>query len=113
MLIRVRYFDQNETFAKSIPKHGLIGRVARQLSLRDWGDDWLVLTLTSPFDYEGHSYQQIVVKSRWKDHHLGGASETSVFILLCSDPNVLCKSVPESADFNFVAWGMAESMAVP
>ena len=113
MLIRVTYFDQNETFAKAIPKYGLFGRVARQLSLRDWGDNWLLLTLTAPFEYGGQSHRQILIKSRWRDHHVGGTSETSVFILLCPDPTVLSKPVPESADFDFVAWGMAESVAVP
>ncbi len=112
-LIRVSYLDQNKAFAAAIPRSGLFGREVRRLSLQELGENWSLLRLTAPFEYNDRSYHRLLIKSRWKGHEVGISPRTSVFILLCSDSVPLARNELESADCDLVAWGMAEAMAVP
>ena len=47
--LKVGYADQNESFAAYLPR---TGTVVRQITLEDWGGDWLVLQLHEPFEYQ-------------------------------------------------------------
>jgi hypothetical protein len=111
--VHLSYFDQNEAFAQAFPKTGLSGSVVRRVALRDWGDNWALLALDSPFEYLGRRHDQLLIKSRWQGYEVGGTEKTSVFILLLPNQTVLDKSVLDSKDFEHVAWGMASTLAVP
>jgi hypothetical protein len=109
--IKISYSDQNESFGSALPSSGVIGTVARQLAIEDWGDNWSLVDLEAPFSYGGLEHSHMVVKSRWQGYNLGGREPTSIFILLVPDPKVLEKASVCSSDFEQAAWGMAERVA--
>ena len=109
MRIRLTYADQNERFRSAFPQDSVLGTTLRRVALKDWGDDWYILALDHPFEYNRKSHQQVLIRSRWAGRPLGGKDPTSVFILLISDSSALDKPLPESSDFEHAAWGMAET----
>jgi hypothetical protein len=111
MLVRITYFDQNETFARAVPTSGLVGKVVHTVALTDWGDNWLLLDLEESFTYNNCEHTQVLVRSRWEGHAVGDSEPTSVFILLISDPHVLQRRAVTSQDFEWAAWGMAERLS--
>jgi hypothetical protein len=107
----VGYTDQNESSSAYLPRSGT---VVRQIALEDWGDDWLVLQLHEPFDYQLGSLEtgfrifritHLIVRSRWVGHAIG-VQKTSVFLLLDTDHVLDTKEQFRSTDFLHVAWGM-------
>jgi hypothetical protein len=109
--LAVGYADQNESFAAYLPR---TGRVARQITLEDWGSDWLVLQLDEPFGYQLGSLEtgfraatvtHFLVRSRWPGHAIG-AQQTSVFLLLDADHVLDTKQQFRSTDFVQACWGM-------
>ena len=114
--VRLDYFDQNEDFAPLLPRSGTI---SRQLTSRDGADDWFLVNLDDPFEYqikvgEGYQYSllkcdKLLVRSRWADYEVGGKEETSVFILLVPDDFLIEKEPIDIDKFHHVAWGMCHS----
>ena len=109
--LTVGYADQNESFAAYLPR---TGTVVRQITLEDWGCDWLVLQLHEPFEYQLGSLDtgfrattvtHFLVRSRWAGHALG-AQQTSVFLLLDADHVLDTKQQVRSTDFIHACWGM-------
>jgi len=107
----VGYSDQNESFASFMP---LCGTVLRQITIQDWGTDWLVLLLNEPFDYQtfspqhgyrGHSVSHILIRARWASHPIGG-EQASVFVLLDIGHVLDAKSSYIASDFFHACWGM-------
>jgi hypothetical protein len=107
----VGYGDQNESFAAYLPR---TGRVVRQITLEDWGSDWLVLRLDEPFEYQLGSLDtgfratavtHFLVRSRWAGHAIG-VQQTSVFLLVDGDHVLDAKQQFRSTDFIHVCWGM-------
>ena len=107
MRLRLEYSDQNEGFAACLPRDG---SVVRRVALADWGDDWYLLHLDQPFEYAGHTHDQVLIRSRWEGHTVGAAEPTSVFILLIPHLSALDAPKPSSASFEHVAWGMAHAL---
>jgi hypothetical protein len=109
--LTVGYADQNESFASYLPR---TGSVVRQITLDDWGADWLVLRLHEPFNYQLGSLDaglrvahitHFVVRSRWHGHPIG-ARQTSVFLLLDADCALEKEQDYCSADFIHICWGI-------
>ena len=113
MHVHLSYADHNEPFRRALPESGLTGKVVRRVALAGAGDNWALLALDRPFEYEGRRHDFVFIKSRWKGYELGGPEQTSVFILLIPDASVLDKAVLHSKDFQHVAWGMARTLSVP
>ena len=109
--LTVGYADQNESFAAYLPR---TGTVARQITLEDWGSDWLVLQLHESFEYQLGSLQtgfraariiHFLVRSRWAGHAIG-ARQTSVFLLLDAHHVLETKQQFRSTDFIHICWGI-------
>jgi hypothetical protein len=109
--LTVGYADQNETFGAYLPR---TGTAIRQITLEDWGSDWLVLQLHEAFEYQlgsldtGFRLAQIthfLVRSRWAGHAIG-ARQTSVFLLLDVDHVLDTKKQFRSMDFIHICWGI-------
>jgi hypothetical protein len=109
--LAVGYADQNESFAAYLPR---TGTVVRQVTLEDWGSDWLVLQLHEPFEYQLGSLDtgfravtitHFLVRSRWAGYAIG-AQQTSVFLLLDADHVLDTKEQFRSADFLHICWGI-------
>ena len=88
--------------------------VVRQVALTDWGDDWLALRPTEPFDYQigsldsgfrGVVVAYMLVRSRWLGCPIG-EQRTSVFLLLDVDGVVDTKAHFRSSDFISACWGV-------
>ena len=69
--LTVGYADQNESFAAYLPR---TGTAVRQVTVEDWGNDWSVLQLHEPFEYQLGSLDtgfraatitHFLVRSRW------------------------------------------------
>ena len=111
--VHLSYFDHTEPFRRALPESGLTGRVVRRIALQGVGNDWALLALDQPFEYEDRRHDVVLLKSRWEGYKLGGPEPTSVFIVLIPDASVLDKAVLDSKDFEHVAWGMARTYRSP
>jgi hypothetical protein len=103
MRLLLEYFDQNDQFAALLPKSGTVERGLRSLD----GSGWALFRLDSQVEYEGHSYDHFLLKSRWQGVPIGGSEPTSVFIVLVAGG----RSVPDGFDVqdfanDHVAWGL-------
>jgi hypothetical protein len=98
---------ENESFDRHLPR---TGTVVRQIGLEDWGRDWLVLRFDEPFDYDGGSVRECLVRARWSGCPIG--SDFSPVFVLTDPRNALgAKQVWASGDFNFVSWGEVRTNA--
>jgi hypothetical protein len=71
--LKIEYDDQNESFAPLLPRRGVI---MRQLRAEQDVDDWFLIKLDIPFDYQIKNpassaftllhCENILVRSRWK-----------------------------------------------
>jgi hypothetical protein len=105
MRLRLEYFDQNEAFAKVLPK---AGEVDRKLKSHD-GNEWVMFRLDAPARYEETYYEHFLLRSRWSGSTVGDRRPTSVFILLVAEPEK-AKDGFNVHDFPHVAWGMAHRL---
>ena len=113
--IRVEYFDQNYRLEPILPRSGVIERQLASESV----DDWFLLRLDEPFDYQiaidqfnfrGIHNTHLLIRSRWHDSRIGDLEPTSVFILLIPDSKSLEESPIHIESFHHVAWGMAHTL---
>src|SRR2546429_1344745 len=109
LALRIEYFDHNERFAAILPRSGV---VVRRLHSTNGVDNWFLLKLSDPFEYEGHEYQHLVIRSRWAGHEIGEREPTSVFVLLAPDFRLIDQGEFEVDKLDHVCWGMAHSLSV-
>ena len=112
--VNIEYFDQNDSFASLLPRRGTI---VRQLRSEKGVDDWFLIRIDDPFDYQINNpnsfsllhCENILIRSRWKGYKIGETEPTSVFILLIPDDNLLNNEVIKVEQFYHIAWGMCYS----
>lgn len=92
---------ENEAFDRHLPR---AATAVRQIGLEDWGRDWLVLRLHEPFDYDGYSVGDCLVRARWSGCPIG-SEFCPVFVLTDPQQSLGSKQAWVSADFAFVSWG--------
>ena len=98
----VTYGDQNIRFESIFPKTGeIISQHKDQHS-----NDWYLIELEKPFEYENKINEQILVRSRWQNHTLH--DKTSVNVLLIPDPGLLKNNPIIFEDFEHVVWAETE-----
>ena len=108
MTLELTYFDQNESFAQSLPRQAAVQRTYRSSD----GKEWFLLALDRPlgpgvphgastFDLE-----HVLVASRWRDCEVGGSEPTSVFIVLIPKSSFPLKKPLDVTLLHHVAWGM-------
>ncbi|SRR6266404_465848 len=113
MRLTVEYSDQNESFARYLPR---VSRTAGNFTPDTGTPGWYLLELEEPFDYqlkvgEPFRFREIVVthfllRSRWAGHDIGGATPTPVFILLVEQGAVPVKGSIRVHDYVHIAWGV-------
>lgn len=113
--IRINYDDQNEDFAKFLPRDG---EIIQQLKDEYGHDDWFLVKLDESFEYQLKiedalqfrliKCDKFLIRSRWKGHKIDAEQGTSVFILLIPDESKLSKDPIKINDFVFIAWGYAK-----
>ena len=118
--IKVEYFDQDENFAKCLPRTGII---KSQVRISNNKKNWFSVYLDEPIDYqiklsESHNYKllhcrEILISSRWEDYEIGSNKSTSVSILLPINDNWQNshKNFYDFSDFKLIAWGMCSNIA--
>jgi hypothetical protein len=87
--IRIEPFDHCVLPSEVFP---LRGKVVRRLHVIGGADNWFLVELEEPFEYQkkiGEPYRfrlsthdKVIMRSRWQDHEVGEQEETSVFLLL-------------------------------
>ena len=104
--VHLEYFDQNETFARQLPREGT---VLRRVTSRDGADDWFLIELGKSVEWDGRAYHHVLVRSRWMGYPLGGPEPTSVFLLLVADPQVVGADPVALEQFPHIAWALAST----
>jgi hypothetical protein len=102
----IEYFDHNEVFALQLPRRAT---VIRRLSSTGGVDDWYLVVLDEPVEWDGATFGWLLIRSRWRDRPLAGPAETSVFVLLVADPELIGPDPVDVHRFFHVAWGMARA----
>ena len=110
--VRVEYADQNEAFASCLPRSG---ELVRRCTDIDGNEDWWLLKLDEPFDYQlkvGEPFQHrlahvcgFLVRSRWVGHAVGADAPTAVFILLVEHAQMTVPEPFDPASHVHIAWG--------
>jgi hypothetical protein len=113
MRLRVEYSDQNESFARYLPR---VGQTTRSFTSDAGTPGWFLFELDEPFEYqlkvgEAFRFREIVVthfllRSRWAGYDIGSATPTSVFLLLVEEGAVPLKGPIHVEDYVQIAWGM-------
>ncbi|MFA5340033.1 MAG: hypothetical protein WC317_07815 [Candidatus Omnitrophota bacterium] len=113
--IKIEYYDQNEDFAKYLPKTGVI---AKQLIDEYRNNDWFLVKIDEPFEYQlkiGENYQyklieckNMLIRSRIKNEDIDSPNGTSVFIMLIPDESKLSNNPIKIKDFIHIALGSAK-----
>jgi len=98
--ITLGYSDQNEDYNDFLPRTGVI---EKKLSSKNV-DDWYLITLDTPFSYEGVNNNQLLIRSRWVGVKME-SDNVSVFIVQIPDKNVIKDNKVTIIQENLVAWG--------
>ena len=118
MRLRVEYFDQNEEFARCLPRLGTVS-----LEFRDskGAGPWYLFTLEEPFEHqlksgEPSSYNLVkidafLIRSRWDGRDVGDAEGVSVFLLLVEEGQHPIGPTINLDEFVHIAWGMCRPEA--
>jgi len=96
--ISIEYFDQNNDFESIFPRTGRI--LSRHIT--DNANDWYLIDLDEPFKYNGRNNNQLLIRSRWEGETL---KNTSVFVLLIPDQELVKNEIINIDEFEHVAWG--------
>lgn len=100
----LEYFDQNYRFEKTFtPQYGT---VVRQFEGGEERDDWYLVKLDQAVNYEGATYDHLLISSRWAGERVGGDLPTSIFIVLAPDPETLREPFMVDRD-TYIAWGIS------
>ena len=76
----------------------------RQLSIKDWGTDWVVIIFDQPFFYISQEISYCLVRARWYGCPIG-SEFCPVFVLTDNTGCVSTQTEWVSSDFQFVNWG--------
>lgn len=106
MRIRLDYYDHNEEFSRILPQDGWIERFVSSATDNNWG----LLKLDTSIEYDGNTYNYLLLRSRWQGSEIGDKEPTSVFVLLVGDVQNVSNGF-DTNEFLHVAWGMAHRMA--
>jgi len=109
----VEYSDQNESFARFLPR---AGHVIREFADTVGNPVWLLLELDEPFEYQlkvGVPYQfrgttitHFLIQSRWLGFAVGGLEPVSVFVLLVEEGSTPTDGPIDVKQYLHAAWGM-------
>ena len=80
------------------------GKVTRQITLENWGTDWIVFQFDESFEYKGERLDYCLLRGRWFDHPIG-SEFCPVFVLTDPRKSLGAKSQWSSKDFSFESWG--------
>jgi len=100
----LEYADQN-IYLEQIFESQFV-TILRQFDGGEDRDDWYLVRLDRPFEYEGRSYDHLVISSRWAGEPVGDEQPTSIFMVLAPEPENL-KEPFEIDRKLYIAWGMA------
>jgi len=103
MRLRIEYFDQNESFAKQLPREGLV--VAKPKS-GDSALPWHLVQLDAPVVYEQTEHTLVLLAARWEGYPIGGTEPASVFILLVPPSISTVTDGFSHKQFPHIAWGV-------
>lgn len=113
--INIGYQDQNESFAKFLPRNG---QIIQQLTDEYGNSDWFLVKLDESFEYQlktGDNSQfkliscdKFLIRSRWKNQRVDSQEGTSVFIMLIPDELKLMNTPIRIDDYVHIAWGYAK-----
>jgi hypothetical protein len=103
MRLRIEYADHNESFARCLPREGVVESTP---SCSDSAHKWLLLRLDVTLNYEGSLYSHFLLASRWQGRDIGGTEPTSVFVLLVPEGQAVSNGFSYK-QYLHVAWGMA------
>jgi hypothetical protein len=105
--IRIEYFDQNERFTSVLPRTAI---VIKRMRSGSGVDNFFLVELAEPFDYEGKRHTHLVIRSRWRGYEIGEPEPTSVFVLLVPDPVLVSGDELDVNRLEHVSWGMAHTL---
>jgi hypothetical protein len=100
---------ENISFDAGLPRSGVL---TQQLSLGDWGDDWLLMTFHEPLSYDRAHLPYCLVRARWNGCPVG-SEFCPVFVLTDDQGAIEQKDHWVSSDFQFVSWAEIEIAAQP
>ncbi|MFH1692093.1 MAG: hypothetical protein ABIC68_05970 [Candidatus Omnitrophota bacterium] len=110
--VKIDYFDQNESFAQFLPR---TGTVIKRLTDEYKNDNWFLIKLDEPFDYQwktGENFQfklinidKFLIRSRIKNEEINSQDGTSVFMMFIPDESKLSDMPIKINDYVQVAWG--------
>jgi hypothetical protein len=113
----IDYDDQNEDFSKFLPRKG---KIIQQLTDEYANDDWFLVELDEPFEYQlrtDDNFQfklikcdKFLIRSRWKNHEINSKEGTSIFILLIPDESKLFNVPMKINSFVQIAWGFVKGV---
>lgn len=116
--LRIEYADQNEEFARYLPRVGAVEREFRDAKERG---SWFLVRLEEPFEYqlkigEPLRYRLIqvdafLIRSRWEGHEVGDSNGVSVFVLLGERDRHPVDEEIDPHNFVHIAWGMCRPEA--
>jgi hypothetical protein len=109
--VRLEYFDQNEAFASYLP---VSGRVSKRCVTADGPDDWYLVELDEPLDYQlkvGPKSQfrriivpRVLIRSRLHGEPISRETSPSVFLLLVGDGQDVPAQGVSVEDYIHVCW---------
>ena len=99
---QLEYFDQNDEFGALLP---VTGTVSAAPPPSDSEHPWFVVELDDPLTYQGQTYRELLIASRWKGFAVDGRAPTSVFVLLVPPSATLAPGFAVR-ELPHVAWGM-------
>ncbi len=100
--IWLEYFDQNSAFEKAFAPQYVT--IVKRFADTDGNNDWFLVLLERPFEYEGSVYDHLLIRSRWVGSLVGSKEPTAVFIVLVPESNKLIN--PFKLDRSlYIAWG--------
>jgi len=100
--IWLEYFDQNVTFERAFTSQYC--KVLERFTGVDREEDWYLVKLEIPVEYEGAEYGHLMIGSRWVGGLIGSKEETAVFIVLVPDPEAITRPFKMDRSL-YVAWG--------
>ncbi len=96
------YSDQNDSFGSLLPVRGSLSPAPQP---KDSQHRWFVLNLDSPLHYQGDTYCELLIASRWNGYAIEGDEPTSVFVLLIPHSTKLAPGFAVQ-ELPHIAWGM-------
>jgi hypothetical protein len=116
MRVRIEYADQNDSFAKVLPRSGVVVSTLRETTT---GRPWKLVRLDEPFEWQHKvaeffqfsllSIDHLLVAPRWVGVDIGGPEPAPVFICLVERG---CPPTGENLDikkYARIAWGMCHT----